>query len=104
MELNLIHNELLAELAWPTDKFPADVTAKLQAIDQMEAEYNAAPTPEGKIKIEKASGKLWHQIKDLEEADRPAYEEQVVSTDPPQNDGTVTDPGHRSIIRRHRRS
>ena len=70
---NLVHKELIAEIGWPIEKYSEVIQNKIQALAQMEADFaaNPAPGPEDKLKIDKASARLWHDIKDYEEAGRP---------------------------------
>jgi hypothetical protein len=69
--LNLIHQELLNEMGAETEKLTDELKVKIGSLNQMVAVYNQAPDDEQAAKIDKASAKLWHAIKDWEEQGRP---------------------------------
>lgn len=76
MELNLIHQELLTDATF-AQSLPEAIKGKIGSLNQMVEQYNAAPNDDSAVKINKISAKLWHDIKDFEESDRPE------ETDPP---------------------
>lgn len=71
---NLIHRELLAEVS--VADLPANIQSKITLVDQMATSHEAAPDAELFNKIEKTSAKLWHEIKDWSERERPDENEQ----------------------------
>ncbi len=96
-KLNPIHKDLIAELNLTKEVLSqsesgAQLFEKISALDERIAAYDGQDEADGK-NINQASARLWHDIKDWEENDRPdETDEETQQTTPPAADTTQQQP------------